>query len=305
MSTPLLTVVIPVYNRADLVQETLQSLERQTLRRFDVVLVDNNSNDGTFEVLTKWANINRSDDRNVTVLREPTRGACAARNTGMAAARTPWVMFFDSDDIMLPNHLADFDAVAQQHPKTDLITRAVYRREPDGKLRILANCKGGAGALRAQIFHSTLATPRFAAKTELVRKAGGWDNRVWGWNDYELGVRLLLRNPSVIDIGGKPSMIIIPQMQSITGTSFSSSPRKWEDALDACQRSLEQCGRGEMVKYINCRRVILAAIYAREGAYAEARRLRKSVPGWRYRAVYWHQRMLRRGAEFTARLLLG
>lgn len=298
-------MVIPVYNRANIVSETLQSLADQTLQVFDIVLVDNNSSDNTLDVLQAWGTEHSDQRRRVTVLSEPKRGACAARNTGLQAVRTPWVMFFDSDDVMFPSHLADFEAVARRKPNADLITRAVYRQKSDGKYILKQHCKGDRNALFTHIFHSTLATQRFIAKTELVKAVGGWDNKVWGWNDYELGIRLLLQNPVVETIEGKPSMVIIPQKESITGTSFSSSPRKWEDALDVCQRDLEQAGRPEYIKYIDCRRAILAAIYANEGARSDARRLRAKVRGWRYKAVYLHQRFLRRGAAYTVRVLFG
>lgn len=305
MREPLITVVIPVYNRANIVNKTLQSLADQTLQVFDVVLVDNNSSDNTFEVLTSWADEHNKKGRRVTVLSEPKRGACAARNTGLHAVKTPWVMFFDSDDVMFPSHLADFEAVARRNRDADLITRPAYRQAPNGKNIVKKNCRGGKNALFTHIFHSTLATQRYITTTDLMNKVGGWDNKVWGWNDYELGVRLLLQNPVIKTVEGKPSMVVIPQNESITGTSFSCSPRKWEDALDVCQLNLEQGGRPDMVKYINCRRAILAAIYANEGACSDARRLRSKVRGWRYKAVYLHQRFLRHGAAYTARLLFG
>lgn len=102
MSNPLLTVVIPVYNRANLVKDTLQSLADQTLQVFDVVLVDNNSTDNSLAVLQQWADEHSSHDRRITVLSEAKRGACAARNRGASEVKTPWVMFFDSDDLMDP-----------------------------------------------------------------------------------------------------------------------------------------------------------------------------------------------------------
>lgn len=306
MQEPFITVVIPVYNRAKIVKETLQSLADQTLQVFDIVLVDNNSSDNTLEVLTQWATEHNRKGRRVTVLTEPKRGACAARNTGLQVVQTPWVMFFDSDDLMLPNHLADFEAAARRTRTAELITRPVFWLRPNGKYVVTRkNCVGDKNDMFKHLFHSTLATQRYIVKTDLVRKIGGWDNKVWAWNDYELGLRLLLQNPVIEAIPLKPSMAVIPQKESITGTSYSTSPRKWEDALDVCQRDLEEAGRHDLVKYIDCRRAILAAVYAQEGAKREARRLRSKVRGWRYKAVYLHQRILRHGATFTVRLLFG
>ncbi len=305
MSNPLLTVVIPVYNRANLVKDTLQSLADQTLQVFDVVLVDNNSTDNSLAVLQQWADEHSSHDRRITVLSEAKRGACAARNRGASEVKTPWVMFFDSDDLMDPSHLADFEEVARSNPEADLITRPVYFRTAGGGKRLHRYCRGEKRALFNHIFHATLSTQRYIVKTSFYEKTGGWDPKVWGWNDYELGVRLLLQHPRVATVPGPPSMLVVPQKESITGTAYSTSPRKWEDALDKCQRDLEQAGRHDMIKYINCRRAILAGTYRLEGDMRDARRLLASVKGWRYRAVYLHRRFLRRGAAYTVRLLFG
>ena len=96
---PLVSVIIPTYNRADLVQEALASVKAQTFRDFEIVVVDDGGTDGTCEVLSAW--------RETRVLRHPgRRGVSAARNTGITAARGQWLAFLDSDDLWLPDKLA-------------------------------------------------------------------------------------------------------------------------------------------------------------------------------------------------------
>ena len=117
----LITVVIPVRDRAGVVGRTLDSVAAQTLRPFSVVLVDNGSTDGTRAVLDRWQREMSAVGPDVTVISEPRPGACAARNAGLAVVRTPWVMFFDSDDVMLPGHLARAVAVALRNPAASVI----------------------------------------------------------------------------------------------------------------------------------------------------------------------------------------
>ena len=96
---PRVSVIIPTYNRADLVQQALASVKAQTYRDFEIVVVDDGGTDGTFEVL--------SADREIRVLRHAgRRGVSAARNTGIIAARGEWLAFLDSDDLWLPDKLA-------------------------------------------------------------------------------------------------------------------------------------------------------------------------------------------------------
>jgi len=96
---PAVSVIIPTYNRAALVGEALASVQAQSFRDFEVLVVDDGSTDATPEVLAAW--------REVRVLRHPRRrGVSAARNTGVAFARGEWLAFLDSDDLWLPAKLA-------------------------------------------------------------------------------------------------------------------------------------------------------------------------------------------------------
>ncbi len=75
-----LTIIIPVHNRKELVGRTLHSLEAQTARPLDIILVDNNSSDGTREELTRWQSSLDAPDFTIRVLDCDTPGAAAARN---------------------------------------------------------------------------------------------------------------------------------------------------------------------------------------------------------------------------------
>jgi len=104
MSKAQISIIIPVHNRAEVVKITLDSVVNQLLRPLDVILVDNNSTDNTLDVLSEWKRQVATDDFRVTVLNEDTPGAPAARNRGLKEVKTPYIMFFDSDDIMSPIH---------------------------------------------------------------------------------------------------------------------------------------------------------------------------------------------------------
>ena len=99
----MISLVIPVRNRASIVGRTLDSVAAQTRLPDQIVLVDNGSTDGTLEVLRRWAN-GRS---NVQVVTEPRPGAAEARNCGLRAVTEEYVMFFDSDDTMPPRHVEE------------------------------------------------------------------------------------------------------------------------------------------------------------------------------------------------------
>jgi hypothetical protein len=94
-----LAVIIPAYNRRNLLLETLESVRIQTIAPFQVVIVDDGSSDGTAEVAEKWLSIHLPD-RDVKVIRQPNAGVSAARNRGARECEhADLLAFLDSDDL--------------------------------------------------------------------------------------------------------------------------------------------------------------------------------------------------------------
>lgn len=250
---------------------TLDSIDAQSVRPARVVLVDNNSSDCSLDVIKAWADRRRDY---VTVLSEPKPGACAARNCGLRAVTTEWTMFFDSDDVMLSNHVADFTQAIAKHPEADVIGRDILTRFIDGTTRRLY-FHAGRNAMFHHIFRGCLSTQRFAARTSLFRRVGGWRQGLPGWDDYELGVRMLLNTDEVIDMGGAPSVITYQQEQSISGLDFSSHPERWEESLRLIRGHFDALPdtdkrRGRMLDWIDARAMILAAQYEGESRTSAA-----------------------------------
>ena len=111
--TPLVSVVIPVYNSAEYIDECLQSLLNQTLTSFEVICVDDGSTDDSPTILDSAS----ASDARVRVFHYQNAGAAEARNRGMAQARGQYLCFVDADDFVEKDYL---DAVVSCAEKNDL-----------------------------------------------------------------------------------------------------------------------------------------------------------------------------------------
>ncbi len=316
----LFSIVIPVYNRAEKVTPTLQSVLGQRHRPLQVVLVDNMSTDGTLEVLKAFQAKHSQPDFEVVVTQEQVRSASAARNKGFSLAQGEWILFFDSDDTMRPTLVEEYQHVITRQGGTpthllDIVAVKACWHGQNGESRTLPFFT--TDPLANHILHSILATQRYAVRRDFFGEAGGWNSHILQWDDWELGVRLLLRQPNVAFLD-KPLVDIYDSGEaSITGTNFIGQQGKWERVLDVAQRCVSQSSCPEkrrMLRLIDFRRVVLAAHYAREGYTEAARTLyapayhrlsqgcmlaRLAVP-----ALYLHIKHGHRGASRIARVIL-
>lgn len=98
---PVVTVVIPAYNAAAYIDETLCALENQSIKSIEIICVDDGSTDATFSIIKR----HQANDDRVKAIHQENSGAGVARNTGAAKARGVWLAFLDADDIYRPNFL--------------------------------------------------------------------------------------------------------------------------------------------------------------------------------------------------------
>lgn len=97
------SIIMPVYNAASTLHESLESIKSQTFRDFELVCVNDCSKDGSAALLEEYAG--RVDFPVKVISHEVNQGAAAARNTGIDAASGEWLAFVDADDLMAPRTL--------------------------------------------------------------------------------------------------------------------------------------------------------------------------------------------------------
>ncbi len=190
-SSPLVSVVIPAFNRAHCVADAVRSVLAQSFQDFEIIAVDDGSSDGTSEALEQFGG-------RIRLIRQENRGVSAARNTGIRAARGDWIAFLDSDD--------------RWHP--DKLERQVKAMEKFGVKICFARCVNtdnevlkdiefvSASLCEPEVFHvqnavdSVCLSPRhpliptMVVEKQLLEKAGLFDESFHAAEDADLIFRL-------------------------------------------------------------------------------------------------------------------
>ena len=112
----MVSVVMPAYNRGYIIAESIASVLRQTYRDFELIIIDDGSQDDTRQVVSRF-----TDPRIRYLRHEQNRGCSAAYNTGLAQAAGQFVAILDSDDLWKPERLAKALDFLYRHPETDVV----------------------------------------------------------------------------------------------------------------------------------------------------------------------------------------
>jgi len=120
----LVSVIIPTYNRAGIIGDTIRSVLNQTYDQFEIIVVDDGSSDNTRQVLEKF------NDQRIRYFWYANSGLPAvARNRGLALARGEFIAFVDSDDIWLPEKLAKQVKILKENPDIFLVYTKCFIRK--------------------------------------------------------------------------------------------------------------------------------------------------------------------------------
>lgn len=135
---PVVSVVMPVYNREDLVRRAVESILNQTYTQFEFVIVNDGSTDKTGEILQEYA---QKDDRIRIITNEQNCGIACARNVGMAAAKGKYIAPMDSDDMALPIRLEKSVAAMEAFPDIAVFSGRIGNIEKEMSLEWIQNPK--------------------------------------------------------------------------------------------------------------------------------------------------------------------
>jgi glycosyltransferase involved in cell wall biosynthesis len=192
----LVTVIVPVYNRAHLIQRSVGSLISQSYRNLEILLVDDASSDDIEAAVAALG-----DDRVRLIRREKNGGASAARNVGIAEAKGDLIAFHDSDDIAVFDKIEKQVRALAEMPEDyiGVYAAALFFKEleePDWeKMRTHILPAPGSRPLSGDMSRRTVRGNAMNLPTMLIKKAavvaaGGFDERLPNNNDWDFALRV-------------------------------------------------------------------------------------------------------------------
>jgi len=207
-TTPLVSVIIPTYNRAESVRRAVASVLAQTFGDFELIVVDDGSNDRTQEVLTGV------DDRLLLIVQERA-GVSAARNRGLSAARGGLIAFLDSDDYWRPEKLAVQVRFFEENPEAVICqTEEIWYRRGRRVNPRIKHRKPSGDVFRASLELCLISPSAVMMRRELFDRVGRFDESLPACEDYDLWLRVtarypvyLLDRPLVVKTGGHPDQL--------------------------------------------------------------------------------------------------
>jgi len=191
MTPPTISVLLPVRNGGRWLVAGLASLARQSLPTFEVIAVDDGSDDDTGALLDGWA----AQDQRFTVVHQPAEGLVAALNHGLDQCRAPLVARMDADDISHPRRLELQAARFAARPEVGVVS-CLVRHFPSRSVATgfrlyeewLNSLRSHAEMERERFIESPVAHPSVMVRREILTEIGGWRDADWA-EDYDLWLR--------------------------------------------------------------------------------------------------------------------
>lgn len=296
-SRPVVSVIIPAYKVAPFIGETLDSVFAQTFTDYEVIVV----NDGSPDTIELEQVLKPSMNR-IRYLKQDNRGASAARNAGLLAARGEFIAFLDADDLWLPNYL-EAQLNFRREDDCDLVCAdaMIFGNSPDAGRTYMDTVMPAAPQSARVSFADLLSADRslitsgVVVRREPVLAVGLFDEGLRNAQDFDLwlrlaqqGLRLSYHRTVLLRYRGRPD--------SLTGDAINSHRRelrvleKVEQAYD-----LSADERAEVFPVIRGRKAHiefeLGKLHLAQGNVEHARRAfvnaRKSQPHWKPQVALW------------------
>jgi len=183
---PLVSVIMPVYNRIGIVKHAIDSVLKQSYKNFELIIIDDGSNDGTVELIESISN---KDNRIKLIKHEENKGVCKSRNDGLKIAKGEYIFYLDSDNTWKKEYLKTMVGAYLELPDAKALYSGQY---------IAKNYFSPIERVRYGSFNKSLLYNRnyidlncFTHKKEVYNEIGGFRENLKRLNDYDYILKIV------------------------------------------------------------------------------------------------------------------
>lgn len=272
---PVISVVIPLYNRGPYIARAINSVLSQTEQRFEIIVMDGHSTDDGPRI------VNLLKDNRIFFHMQSGSGVSSARNEGVCLSRSDFIAFLDADDEWMPDHIETLMKLRNRYPEAGAYTTAYMIKLPNSKIRSVnyyaipeRPCEGllqsyfKSGAFGyPPVWTSVVGIPR-----HIFIKLGGFKDGVWIGEDTDLWGRIALKYPIAFSWNGmgiyhtEATNRVCKRAEPIQENIFISTAR---DAIEAGEISPRM--RADLLEYISKKQIETAFHNIRVGERRLAR----------------------------------
>ena len=181
---PLVSVIIPTYNRKLIAEAAIKSVVMQDYNNIEIIVVDDGSTDGTFEYLTRCF-------PNITILTQNNKGVSSARNLGIKNASGEWIALLDSDDIWLPQKLSiQMSYIEEKKHYSICHTSEIWFRNGVRVNPMQKHVDSSEDLFRTSLKLCVISSSSVIIHKEVFNKIGLYDESLEVCEDYDLWLRI-------------------------------------------------------------------------------------------------------------------
>ena len=219
----MISVVIPTHNRVNLLPRAIKSVQNQTVKDVEIIVVSDGSTDGTDALMHEFE---RQDKRIRFISYSPGRNGNYARNQGVLASKGEFIAFLDDDDEWLPSKLEQQLMLFESDKSIGLVYTGTHVIYVDEKIEYDSNPKSHGDLSKDILFSNCIgSTTTVMVRTSLLKETGGFDENLPAIQDYDLWIRICQKTKV-----GVVSSALVNYYNYRSSTQVSSNTSKYKDS---------------------------------------------------------------------------
>lgn len=188
---PIISVIVPTYNRSMYITRTLESVRYQEYRPIEIIVVDDGSTDDTLDILNEYKLNHTENEFHIFIKSQENKGAPIARNVGLSLANGKYIQYLDSDDYIKKDKLSKQVKIAES-TYADIVVCDYEREYENGNREYFSNKDPRSKVLHGGSIH--IITLLICSK---VAKKINWDPRLISNQDVDYNIRLMMYTDNV------------------------------------------------------------------------------------------------------------